>query len=130
MGQTQRIRKKVYINETEPGNRFQSSFNRASFLFAILQKPKNNLYDTNNKKKPPIRYKKVVYLNDEFIDSDEQIKRIFTRKMLCWYVTGHWRNQATNNGHKRIFIQGYWKGVAREMKRSDIREREMVLKEE
>lgn len=85
---------------------------------------------TNNKKKPPIRYKKVVYLNDEFIDSDEQIKRIFTRKMLCWYVTGHWRNQATNNGHKRIFIQGYWKGVAREMKRSDIREREMVLKEE
>jgi hypothetical protein len=93
----------------------------------LVEKP---TITTNNKKKPPIRYKKVVYLNDEFIDSDEQIKRIFTRKMLCWYVTGHWRNQATNNGHKRIFIQGYWKGVAREMKRSDIREREMILKEE
>ena len=93
----------------------------------LVEKP---TITTNNKKKPPIRYKKVVYLNDEFIDSDEQIKRIFTRKMLCWYVTGHWRNQATNNGHKRIFIQGYWKGVAREMKRSDIREREMILKKE
>lgn len=95
----------------------------------LVEKP-TSVPNKKNIKKPPIRYKKVVYLNDEFIDSDERIKRIFTRKVLCWYVTGHWRNQATKNGHKRIFIQGYWKGVAREMERSDIREREMVLKEE
>ena len=82
-----------------------------------------------NTKKPPIRYKKVVYLTDEFINSDEQIKRIFTRKTQCWYVTGHWRNQATKDGHKKIFIQGYWKGISRDTKTTDPREREIVFEE-
>ena len=82
-----------------------------------------------NTKKPPIRYKKVVYLTDEFIESDERIKRIFTRKTQCWYVTGHWRNQATKDGHKKIFIQGYWKGISRDTKTTDPREREIVLEE-
>lgn len=80
-----------------------------------------------NLKKPPIRYKKVVYLNDEFIDSDERIKRIFTRKTQCWYVTGHWRNQPTKKGHIKIFIQGYWKGISRDTKTADPREREVIL---
>ena len=82
-----------------------------------------------NTKKPPIRYKKVVYLTDDFINSDEQIKRIFTRKTQCWYVTGHWRNQATKDGHKKIFIQGYWKGISRDTKTTDPREREIVFEE-
>lgn len=46
LSQAQRIRKKVYINETEPGNRLQSSFNRVSFLFAIFQKTHNDLCET------------------------------------------------------------------------------------
>lgn len=82
-----------------------------------------------NTKKPPIRYKKVVYLTDDFIDSDERIKKIFTRKTQCWYVTGHWRNQATKDGHKKIFIQGYWKGISRDTKTTDPREREIVFEE-
>ncbi len=94
----------------------------------LVEKP---ITTTNKKnlKKPPIRYKKVVYLTDEFIDSDERIKKIFTRKTQCWYVTGHWRNQATKDGHKRIFIQGYWKGISRDTKTADPRERELVLEE-
>lgn len=82
-----------------------------------------------NSKKPPIRYKKVVYLTDEFIESDERIKKIFTRKTQCWYVTGHWRNQATKDGHRKIFIQGYWKGISRDTKTADPRERELVVEE-
>ena len=46
LSQAQRIRKKVCINETEPGNRLQSSFNKVAVFIAIFQKPKNNLYDT------------------------------------------------------------------------------------
>lgn len=90
------------------------------------QQPKNV---KPTKKKPPIKYKKVVYLNDEFINGDEHIKKILTRKTQCWYVTGHWRNQSTKDGHKLIFIKGYWKGIARDTKQADIREREMVLED-
>jgi hypothetical protein len=92
----------------------------------LVEKP-TTTQNKKNLKKPPIRYKKVVYLNDEFIDSDERIKKIFTRKTQCWYVTGHWRNQATKDGHKRIFIQGYWKGISRDTKTADPREREVIL---
>lgn len=84
--------------------------------------------DRKGKTKTKIRYVKRLVITDDVFD--ECVDRSYIRTKLCWYVTGHWRNQATKNGHKRIFIQGYWKGVAREMKRSDIREREMVLKEE
>ena len=92
----------------------------------LVEKP-TTTPNKKNMKKPPIRYKKVVYLNDEFIDSDERIKRIFTRKTQCWYVTGHWRNQSTKDGHKKIFIQGYWKGISRDTKTADPRERELIL---
>ena len=65
----------------------------------------------------------------KFIESDERIKKIFTRKTQCWYVTGHWRNQATKDGHRKIFIQGYWKGISRDTKTADPRERELVVEE-
>ena len=96
----------------------------------FVEKPTTATNKKKNQKKPPIRYKKVVYLNDEFIDGDERIKRIFTRKTQCWYVTGHWRNQATKSGHKRIFIQGYWKGISRDTKTADPRDRELILNHE
>jgi hypothetical protein len=96
----------------------------------LIENPTTTTNKKKNHKKPPIRYKKVVYLNDKFIDGDERIKRIFTRKTQCWYVTGHWRNQATKSGHKRIFIQGYWKGISRDTKTTDPRERELILNHE
>lgn len=81
--------------------------------------------DRKGKNKTKIRYvKKLVITDDVF---DEALKRSYIHTKLCWYVTGHWRNQATKDGHKRIFIQGYWKGVARDTKIADIRERELVL---
>lgn len=89
----------------------------------ILEEKPINPSKASSKKKPPIKYKKVVYLNDAFIDNNEPVKRIFSRKTAVWYVTGHWRWQATKDGHKRIFIQGYWKGVARNTKQAEERER-------
>jgi hypothetical protein len=89
----------------------------------LVEKP-TTVPNKKNMKKPPIRYKKVVYLTDDFINSDERIKRIFTRKTQCWYVTGHWREYKSG---KKIFIQGYWKGISRDTKTADPRERELIL---
>ena len=81
--------------------------------------------DRKGKTKTKIRYvKKIVITDDVF---EECIEHSYIRTKLCWYVTGHWRNQATKDGHKRIFIQGYWKGVARDTKVADMRERDIVL---
>lgn len=82
--------------------------------------------DRKGKAKNKIRYvKKIVITDDVF---EECIEHSYIRTKLCWYVTGHWRNQATKDGHKRIFIQGYWKGIARDTKVADIRERDIVLR--
>ena len=82
--------------------------------------------DRKGKAKTKIRYVKKVTITDEMFE--ECVKRSYIHKKMCWYVTGHWRNQATKTGHKRIFIQGYWKGIARESKTvEEPREREMVL---
>ena len=82
--------------------------------------------DRKGKTKTKIRYVKKVTITDEMFE--ECVKRSYIHKKMCWYVTGHWRNQATKTGHKRIFIQGYWKGIARESKNvEEPREREMVL---
>ena len=46
----------------------------------------------------------------------------FTRKTLCWYVVGHWREYKTG---KKTFVHPYWKGPLRDAKKNldDIRER-------
>ena len=72
-----------------------------------------------------IKYIKRYTITDAVFN--ECLERSYIRKKLCWYVTGHWRNQAVKDGHKRIFIQGYWKGVARDSKNADTREREVVI---
>ena len=82
---------------------------------------------TKSAKKAPKRYVKSITIGDisdlEFAPTKghHQIKEPF------WWVSGHWRNY--KNG-KRIFIQGYWKGVLREVaeeKANEPREREIVL---
>ena len=101
-------------------------------VFTEHANPKHTIAETTKdrkgKTKTKIRYvKKITITEDVF---EECLKRSYIRKKMCWYVTGHWRNQATKEGHKRIFIQGYWKGVARESKKSDTREREIVFEED
>ena len=100
---------------------FDSNCNKK---FAIVDHKK----DRKGKVKTKIKYIKRVRITDDVFEN--LITRSYIRKRLCWYVTGHWRNQATKDGHKRIFIQGYWKGVARETKKGNIRDREMVLNED
>ena len=89
--------------------------------YAIVETKK----DRKGKKKTKIRYVRRVTITEEMFN--ECLERSYIRKKLCWYVTGHWRNQAVKDGHKRIFIQGYWKGVARDSKTADTREREVVI---
>lgn len=85
--------------------------------------------DRKGKTKTKIRYVRRLVITDDVFE--ECLDRSYIRTKLCWYVTGHWRNQATKTGHKKIFIQGYWKGVARDTKHvEEPREREMVLKSE
>ena len=89
--------------------------------YAIVETKK----DRKGKTKTKIRYVRRVTITEEMFN--ECLERSYIRKKLCWYVTGHWRNQAVKDGHKRIFIQGYWKGVARDSKNADTREREVVI---
>jgi hypothetical protein len=89
--------------------------------YAVVETKK----DRKGKKKTKIRYVRRVTITEEMFN--ECLERSYIRKKLCWYVTGHWRNQAIKDGHKRIFIQGYWKGVARDSKNAETREREVVM---
>ena len=95
--------------------------------------PKHSVVETKKdrkgKTKTKIRYIRRLVITDDVFE--ECLDRSYIRTKLCWYVTGHWRNQATKTGHKKIFIQGYWKGVARNAKTvEEPREREIVLKSE
>lgn len=85
---------------------------------------------TKKGKKPPKRYIKRLTLED-ISDLEFGIeKKPHQITEPLWWVSGHWRNQATKEGHKKIFIQGYWKGVLRDTPDSiqtEPRERELIL---
>ena len=51
-------------------------------------------------------------------------KKEYNRKTLSWYVIGHWRKYKSG---KKIFVQGYWKGALRELKRNIDDGRERVI---
>lgn len=90
----------------------------------------DNKKRTNNKKKAPKRYVKKITLGDISDITFAKEKSHHQIKEPFWWVTGHWRNQATKEGHKRIFIKGYWKGILREVaeeKNQEPREREIVF---
>lgn len=93
---------------------------------AVFQQP--NL--RNKKSKSKIRYVKRYIISDEVLEEATKHAKIYTK--LRWYVTGHWRNQYIKGGdHKRVFIQGYWKGVNRNSpETNEIRERDIILNEE
>lgn len=83
-----------------------------------------------NKKKSPKRYVKKITIDDISDLTFAKEKGHHQIKEPFWWVTGHWRNQKTKDGHKRIFIQGYWKGILREVAESkEPRERELVFEE-
>jgi len=66
-----------------------------------------------------------LYLDEAILDRETKGDGI-NRKTLVWYVCGHFRHY--KNG-KIIFIQPYWKGALREIKRNldDGRDREIAI---
>ena len=95
--------------------------------------PMNNAISNNNHQKDKKKKKKVVrYIKKHVINPDELDMNLnvstssdkkYTRKTMTWYVIGHWRN--SKNG-KKTFIKGYWKGPLKDIKNTEVREREIV----
>lgn len=80
--------------------------------------PMDEVKAGNNKKKKAKtvkRYVKRITVDDlSDIEIATDPKRHNMTKSY-WWVTGHWRNQKTKDGHIRKFIKGYWKGPMREI---------------
>ena len=87
----------------------------------------------NQQKQRPIRYiRKLVLNTDEFSNTINPDKKEIkdgniVRHTMIWRVVGHWRN---NKNGTRTFINGYWKGPLRDLKKNqelfETREREIV----
>ena len=79
------------------------------------------------------RRRKTKYIKRHIITADAIDKALLrsthgkiNRKCLAWYVVGHWR---TYKDGKKVFIQPYWKGAMRSLKKNapgDNRERIIV----
>lgn len=90
-------------------------------LKLLFQKPvREKIYTRKGKgrdRKRVVKYVRKHYITPE--DIDEALyghgHRDFERKTMAWYVIGHWRQY--KNGTRK-FINGYWKGPLREMKRN------------
>lgn len=96
---------------------------RVIYNSPVMNKNKKYIKATNSERKRIVKYIKTYYLRDDELDKaiygNTENKR--NRHCLVWYVIGHWR---TYKDGKQVFIQGYWKGVLRELKHNlDNRER-------
>ena len=98
--------------------------------------------EIKHEKRTTIKYvrKHVIHVHDIDECLDELFKkynalkkagkvRVYHRHTGCWYVTGHVRNQKTKKGHKKMFVDGYWKGPLRRTKMMEPRIRKLVLDE-
>lgn len=98
-------------------------------LFQNPIKEKQYLREGKGKgRKRIVKYIRKHYITAEGIDEALYGKghRDFKRKTMAWYVIGHWRQY--KNGTRK-FINGYWKGPLREMKRNldDGRVRQLAI---
>ena len=88
---------------------------------SIMKNPvKEKMYTrvgTGKDRKRVVKYVRKHYITAEGIDEAlyGHGHRDFERKTMAWYVIGHWRQY--KNGTRK-FINGYWKGPLREMKRN------------
>lgn len=82
-----------------------------------------NMYSrSNGRKSRKVKYVRNIILDESFVHT---VKSSHIFRQRIWWVIGHWRQYS--NG-KRIFINGYWKGVDRKKKEKEVetREREVV----
>lgn len=86
-------------------------------LLSHPQKEKTYIREgTGKERKRVVKYVRKHYITTNDIDDALGISdKNFERKTMAWYVIGHWRQY--KNGTRK-FIQGYWKGPLRGMKRS------------
>ena len=66
----------------------------------------------NSKRERVVKYIKRHYIYEG--DIEHTVKEI-TRHCKVWYVIGHWRHYKDG---KSVYINGYWKGEMRELKRN------------
>ena len=95
------------------------------YVFENPRRVKNQDYrkaKTSTLRKNIVKYIKYHSINVEEIE--EAIygkvncidgKRKLNRRALVWYVVGHWR---TYKNGKKIFVQPYWKGALKELKKA------------
>jgi hypothetical protein len=78
--------------------------------------PMDEVKAGNKKKKAKTvkRYVKRITV-DDLSDIEIADPKHHNMTKSYWWVTGHWRNQKTKDGHIRKFIKGYWKGPMREI---------------
>lgn len=93
----------------------------------IMGSPKMRKERTRVKDNSGKRVRKTYYVKHHVI-SERQIKSGMSEhiwKCKCWYVIGHWRTLKNGN---TIWINGYWKGELRALKRNvdNGRERKIV----
>lgn len=83
----------------------------------------------NKNKKTPKRYVKRITIGDISDIEIGETRKPHSISEPFWWVSGHMRNQKVKDGHKLIFVQGYWKGPLREQAEqiySEPRQRELV----
>ena len=95
----------------------------------MYENPKEErIYIGSNKKKNNSKNKKMTRVIRSYNITKHMITESVGNKhdinCLCWYVSGHFRHY--KNG-KKVFIQPYWKGALRDIKKNldDIRIREV-----
>jgi hypothetical protein len=71
-----------------------------------------------------IKYIKIHRITDEDMDEVLRPNRTYNRHSMAWYVIGHHR---TCHSGKKIFIQGYWKGALRDIKKNQDAGRERII---
>lgn len=92
--------------------------------FDDLDIEKPSLDTTSN-----IRYVRTKVITEE--DFEKCSRKIsHTIQKDCWYVSGHFRDQPTKSGKKRIYIKPFWKGPMRDLKNNSTRTRELVYNEQ
>jgi len=96
----------------------------------IFNKPQRTTYNIKEAKVKHKSKRKVRYIKRHVLDAARLEKLIhgegkINRRALIWPVIGHWR---TLKSGKKIFIQPYWKGELKEMKKA-AEERERIIVE-
>lgn len=102
-------------------------------LKEVFKTPQRTPYEGGTSPNKHHKKRRIKYIRKHYITLDKLEKALGTqnegrkinRKCLAWYVIGHWR---TYKSGKKVFVQGFWKGVLRDTKRNaDGDDRERII---